>query len=230
MEFILPFLVITPTDIAEMKLKVTSGEFPEHTVSTFARLLLSSDQADVTVVGEDLTRLPAHRLVLSAASPFLAALLQGEQGNHAVLYLGGLTTSMLRALLSFIYLGKVEVEERQVEQFTGILRDFQVLGQHLKGAADYKDTSPKPDPKLEVESDEADNVDDYEDTAEHEEDEQFKVEPGREALFAQIAAESPIKHTKEWIEKKIARTKALTCTKCQFLAKNFDRLESHIKR
>ena len=114
---------------SQMKLIVSSKGFEEHTANAFSQLHKNADSSDVTLVTDDLTRLPAHRLILSVSSPFFASLLQEKQHGHALLFLGGFSKDLLQALISFIYLGKVEVEEQHLKQFTKMLRDFKVLDQ-----------------------------------------------------------------------------------------------------
>ena len=117
---------------SQMKLTVSSKDFKQHTANSFSRLHNNADSSDVTLVADDMTKLPAHRLVLSVSSPFFASLLQEKQQGHALLFLGGFNKDLLQALIAFIYLGKVEVEEQHIKQFTRMLKDFKVLDQHLK--------------------------------------------------------------------------------------------------
>ena len=101
----------------QMKLMVASRDFEQHTANAFSRLHTDVDSSDVTLVADDMTKFPAHRIVLSVSSPFFASLLQAQnkQPGHALLFLGGLSRDLLQALVSFIYLGKVEVEEQHMD-------------------------------------------------------------------------------------------------------------------
>ena len=218
-----------------MKLMVSSKGFEQHTANAFSRIHNNADSSDVTLVADDLTKLHAHRLILSVSSPFFASLLQEKQHGHALLFLGGFSKELLQALISFIYLGKVEVEEQHMKQFTKMLRDFKVLDQHLKGQNDdeAKLEADLPEPshlKVEYESDSDDSNDDFEERDHGFTEDVKPVEPEKKALLAQVLAESPIKHSQEFLDKKVARMQALTCSHCQFRAKSFERLESHIRR
>ena len=224
---------------SQMKLMVASKGFEQHTANAFSRLHTDVDSSDVTLVADDMTKFPAHRIILSVSSPFFASLLQAQnkQPGHALLFLGGLSRDLLQALVSFIYLGKVEVEEQHMEQFTKMLRDFKVLDQHLKGQdgeeTKFKEDLPQPDDlKVEYESDSDDDFnDDFEEDDNGVKEEDVKpVEPEKKGLLAQVLADSPIKHRQEFLDKKVARLQALTCSHCQFRAKSFERLESHTRR
>ena len=52
----------------------------------------------------------------------------------------------------------------------------------------------------------------------------------REALIKEIMANSPVNHSQEWIENKVAKLQALTCDKCDFRARAWDRLQSHKRK
>lgn len=182
---------------------------------------------------------------------------------------------LLEALLAFIYLGKVQVEQDQVEQFRRMLQEFKVMGHDLKMLLVEKKEQGKDNEreegkqkvgeskgieegwegmKQELESEEEmeDAKEEFEEDFEDEEEpedqkssfgseagilqQQFHklprdMEPDKKrALIAQVAAESPIKHTEEWLERKAARIFALTCKDCGYKARGFDRLETHISR
>ena len=218
-----------------MKLIVASKGFEQHTANAFSRLLNNADLSDVTLVADDMTKLPAHRFILSASSPFFASLLQEKQPGHALLFLGGLSIDLLQALISFIYLGKVEVEEQHMKQFTKMLRDFKVLDQHLKGQDDYEAKLeaglPEPDHlKIDYKSDSDDSIDKFEVDDDGVKDDAKPVEPKKKALQAQVQAEPKCKHTQGFLDKKVARLQALTCSYCSYRAKRFGRLESHTRR
>ena len=61
-----------------MKLMVSSKGFEQHTANAFSQLHKNADSSDVTLVTDDLTRLPVHRLILSVSSPFFCLIAPGE--------------------------------------------------------------------------------------------------------------------------------------------------------
>ena len=217
-----------------LKLLVGSKDFEKHTFNTFSRLHNNKEASDVTLVCEDMTKLPAHRLILSSSSPFFASLLEDKQSGHAVLFLGGVSKYLIQALLSFIYNGKVELEAEHMEQFTKMLKDFKVLDQHLKSHVEAKIEPDVLEPidqlKVEYDSDSNNSQNDFDEDGDGFEEDLNTAEPKKKSLLAEVLAESPIKHSKEFLEKKVARLQALTCEQCQFRAKSFERLQSHIRR
>jgi hypothetical protein len=207
------------------RLLLAARDFPRQTGLGLQRLLADSGSADTLLVGEDLSRVPAHRAVLTMASPFLASLLRdaGPSG-HTVLYLGGLAGGTLTALVTFIYLGKVEVAEGDAGQFAKMLRDFQVLGQHLgEGKGGLQEGALRLKEEYDSEYDEDMKGYSEEDDEEWEDPEEGGVlephatlkallaapsgAPEKDALLLQAQAESPIKHSREFLEKKVARQK-----------------------
>ena len=61
----------------------------------------SREFLDVTLVSDDDDQLEAHKLVLSAASPFFRKILQRNPHSHPLLYLRGATKKDIQALLLF---------------------------------------------------------------------------------------------------------------------------------
>lgn len=66
----------------------------------------SGEFLDVTLVCDDDDQVEAHKLVLSAASPFLRKILQRNPHSHPLLYLRGATKKDIQSLLLFIYSGE----------------------------------------------------------------------------------------------------------------------------
>ena len=127
------------------------------------------------------------------------------------------------------------------------------MGQHLKPGVvkgKVEESWDKSDLKEEQESEE-----EMEDTKDEDyEEEEFEEENGneggeidlkekdfaakpkqtatvsREALIKEIMANSPVNHSQEWIENKVAKLQALTCDKCDFRARAWDRLQSHKRK
>ena len=142
--------------------------------------------------------------------------------GHALLFLGGFSIDLLQAL-------------QHMKQFTKMLRDFKVLDQHLKGQDDEEaklepDLSETGHLKVEYDSESDDSNDDFEEADDGFTEDVKPVESEKSALLAQVLPESPVNHSQEFLDKKVARTQALTCSHCQFIAKSFERLKSHSRR
>ncbi|KAG8276235.1 hypothetical protein J6590_069924 [Homalodisca vitripennis] len=89
------------------------GEFGTSLTSTVQVLRGHGEMVDVTLVAGGRI-FPAHKLVLSAASPLLMELLKSTHCHHPVVMLAGITAPDLEALLQFVYQGEVSVDPTQL--------------------------------------------------------------------------------------------------------------------
>ncbi|XP_054283000.1 transcription factor GAGA-like isoform X1 [Macrosteles quadrilineatus] len=89
------------------------GEFGTSLTSTVQILRGHGEMVDVTLAAGGRI-FPAHKLVLSAASPLLMELLKSTHCHHPVVMLAGITAPDLEALLQFVYQGEVSVDPSQL--------------------------------------------------------------------------------------------------------------------
>ncbi|XP_063982660.1 protein bric-a-brac 1-like isoform X2 [Diachasmimorpha longicaudata] len=89
------------------------GEFGNSLTSAVQLLRGHGDLVDVTLAAGGRS-FPAHKIVLSAASPFLLDLLKSTPCQHPVVMLAGVSSDDLESLLEFVYRGEVSVEPSQL--------------------------------------------------------------------------------------------------------------------
>ncbi|XP_043278087.1 protein abrupt-like isoform X1 [Venturia canescens] len=89
------------------------GEFGSSLTSAVQLLRGQGDLVDVTLAAGGKS-FPAHKIVLSAASPFLLDLLKSTPCQHPVVMLAGVGAEDLESLLEFVYRGEVSVEPSQL--------------------------------------------------------------------------------------------------------------------
>ncbi|XP_034943163.1 zinc finger and BTB domain-containing protein 45-like isoform X3 [Chelonus insularis] len=89
------------------------GEFGTSLASAVQLLRGHGDLVDVTLAAGGRS-FPAHKIVLSAASPFLLDLLKSTPCQHPVVMLAGISSDDLESLLEFVYRGEVSVEPSQL--------------------------------------------------------------------------------------------------------------------
>jgi len=82
---------------------------------------------DVTLACED-KQIEAHRLILSASSPFFKSILSRNPQQHSILYLKGVAYSHLVSLLDFMYRGHVDVAQETLQEFLNVADDLKVQG------------------------------------------------------------------------------------------------------
>ena len=104
-------------------------QWDEHNQTQDIQSLWESQEfLDVTLVCDDDDQVEAHKLVLSAASPFLRKILQRNPHSHPLLYLRGATKKDIQALLLFIYSGETQVMQEELESFMSLANNLQVQG------------------------------------------------------------------------------------------------------
>jgi hypothetical protein len=70
----------------------------------------------------------AHKLILSACSPFFRSVLKQNSYQHPLLYLKGVQFTDLQAVLNFMYHGEVNVAQEELNSFLAVAEDLQVKG------------------------------------------------------------------------------------------------------
>jgi len=97
---------------------------------------------DVTLVCDDDDQVEAHKLVLSAASPFFRKILQRNPHSHPLLYLRGASKKDIQALVIFIYSGETQVMQDELESFMSLANNLQIqglVGEYLDVTEDNND-------------------------------------------------------------------------------------------
>ena len=104
------------------------AEFDSYTSKTFRDLLGSQDFTDVTLVCDDEEVIRAHKVILSACSPFFCRILKKNDHNNPLVYLSDVNLNELKAIVNFMYLGQTNVEQENLQRFLKIAAKFEVRG------------------------------------------------------------------------------------------------------
>ena len=86
---------------ASEKLCLQWNDFQENITSTFKELREDTELTDVTLACEDGQQIEAHKVVLASSSPFFMDLLKKNKHPHPLIYLRGLTSTDLGAIMDF---------------------------------------------------------------------------------------------------------------------------------
>jgi len=73
-------------------------------------------------------QIQAHKLILSACSPFFRSILKKNPHQHPLLYLKGVEFTDLQAVLNFMYHGEVNVAQEELNSFLAVAEDLKVKG------------------------------------------------------------------------------------------------------
>lgn len=110
------------------KVVLAGEDYGNDLMNVFKELASDEDFTNVTLVTDGGQKIKAHKVVLSAFSPFFKELLLDNVHQHPLLYLRGVKYEFLRAILDFIYLGQAKVEMDQVNQFIELANDLKIKG------------------------------------------------------------------------------------------------------
>ena len=124
------------------------SDFKDNIISSFGSLRKENDFSDVTLVSGDGHQVDSHKVVLSSGSPVFKNILKGNKHSHPVIYMRGLKSDDLFAILDFLYSGKANVPEENLESFLAIAEELQVMG--LTGDANHKEVDQREEPKIKV--------------------------------------------------------------------------------
>ena len=116
------------------KLSLQWNDFQENIKNALGLLRLSTEFTDVTLVCQDGRQIEAHKVILIATSPFFQALLKGNRHSHPLIFMRGMNSDDLNAVVDFLYYGEANIYQENLENFLAIAEEFQLKG--LTGSND----------------------------------------------------------------------------------------------
>ncbi|XP_053979238.1 longitudinals lacking protein-like isoform X1 [Hylaeus anthracinus] len=103
------------------------NDFQSNMVSSFKHLRDEKSFTDVTLACDGQT-CKAHKMVLSACSPYFKSLLEENPSKHPIIILKDVAYSHLQAILEFMYAGEVNVSQDQLPAFLKTADRLKVKG------------------------------------------------------------------------------------------------------
>merc|ERR1712042_50829 len=103
------------------------NDFESNISIAFRELREEKDFFDVTIACDD-NQIQAHKVILSACSPFFRNVLRRNPHQHPLLYLKGVKYSELMSVLNFMYMGEVNVAQEELNSFLAVAEDLRVKG------------------------------------------------------------------------------------------------------
>ena len=91
------------------KLCLQWNDFKENVQTAFSSLRADNDFTDVTLASEDGQQVEAHRVILAASSPLFQNILKRNKHSHPLIYMRGVKSEVLSAILDFLYFGETKV-------------------------------------------------------------------------------------------------------------------------
>ncbi|XP_055379943.1 longitudinals lacking protein, isoforms A/B/D/L isoform X4 [Condylostylus longicornis] len=113
-------------------------------ISNFDKLLENGTLVDCTLAAEG-QFLKAHKVVLSACSPYFANLLKEQYDKHPIFILKDVKYQELRAMMDYMYRGEVNISQ---DQLAALLKAAESL--QIKGLSDRPQRSTDQHPNINV--------------------------------------------------------------------------------
>jgi len=132
--------------MASEKFCLRWNDFESNISTAFRELREDKDFFDVTLACDE-DQIQAHKVILSACSPFFRTVLKRNRHEHPLLYLKGVKFIDLVAVLNFMYHGEVNVAQEELNSFLAVAEELKVKGltQNGGGGGDGSQrASPKP--------------------------------------------------------------------------------------
>jgi len=103
------------------------NDFENNISCAFRELRDDKDFFDVTLACDD-EQIQAHKVILSACSPFFRNVLRRNPHSNPLLYLKGVKYTDLQSVLNFMYHGEVNVAQEELNSFLAVAEDLRVKG------------------------------------------------------------------------------------------------------
>merc|ERR1712129_468896 len=115
------------SDMSE-KLCLKWNDFQANTNAAFGSLRNDSDFSDVTLACEDGQQVEAHKVILATSSPFFHNMLRKNRHPHPLIYMRGVKSEDLVAIVDFLYRGEANVYQENIEAFLQIAQELNLKG------------------------------------------------------------------------------------------------------
>ena len=103
-------------------------DFQQNIASSFRELRENVDFSDVTLVCEEGQQVEAHRIILTACSPFFSTILKRNNHSHSMIYMRGLKARDMEAMVDFMYHGEANIQQEDIEAFLALGEELKIKG------------------------------------------------------------------------------------------------------
>merc|ERR1712129_594572 len=104
------------------------NDFQKNALSAFGTLRDDLEFADVTLACEDGQQVEAHKVILASSSPFFLSLLRRNKHPHPLIYMRGVKSEDLLAMIDFLYFGEANVYQENLDSFLAVAEELQLKG------------------------------------------------------------------------------------------------------
>ena len=111
-----------------MKFCLKSNDLQGKTNPAFGSLRLDNEFTDVTLASTDGQHVEAHKVILAASSIFFQNMLRRNKHPHPLIYMVGIKSVDLVAILDFLYYGQTNVYQENFSNFVKIAEELSLNG------------------------------------------------------------------------------------------------------
>ena len=109
------------------KLNLTWDDFRQNVSVTFNDLREDIDFTDVTLACED-RYVEVHKIIIASGSNFFKSVLKRNKHPHPWIYLRGVQSKALEAIVDFLYKGEVSIVESDLNDFLVLANEIELKG------------------------------------------------------------------------------------------------------
>ena len=120
------------------------NDFQENLNTAFGALRKDIDFTDVTLACEDGHQVEAHKVILTASSPFFQKMLRKNKHTNPLIYMRGMKSEDLVAIVDFLYYGETDIQQDNLENFLKIAEELDLKGLNQTQIEDSEETQKKP--------------------------------------------------------------------------------------
>ena len=111
------------------KVQINWEFFSDHVLKFFTSTYNDPTLADVTLVSDDNIAVSAHKFILSSSSPvFRKFFMSSPSSAPQCLFMFGLSNTVLRSILEFIYTGETMIRNEELDSFLKGAKNLELSG------------------------------------------------------------------------------------------------------
>ena len=110
------------------KLCLKWNDFQDNVRTSFGNLRDDTNFTDVTLVCEDGQQFQSHKIILVSSSPFFKNLLTRNMHSHPLIYMRGVKSEDISAIMDFLYQGEANILQDNLDSFLIIAEELQLKG------------------------------------------------------------------------------------------------------
>ena len=104
------------------------NDFESNVSKSFGILRNEEYLHDVTMVCDDNSQVPAHKLVLSACSEYFKTIFRNNSHSSPLICLEGVSSHELRNILDYMYNGEANIFQEDLDNFLSLAQRLKILG------------------------------------------------------------------------------------------------------